>query len=43
MPLKRGKQNIGYNILELMSTGRSYKQARAIALKKAGVWVKKKG
>ncbi len=42
MPLKRGKQNIGFNIRELMSTGRTYNQSRAIALKKAGVIKKKR-
>jgi len=41
MPLKKGKKNIGYNIRELMSTGRSYKQSVAIALKKANVQKKR--
>jgi hypothetical protein len=36
MPLKKGKKNIGYNIRELMSTGRSYKQSVAIAMRVAG-------
>ena len=36
MPLKKGKKNIGYNIRELMSTGRSQKQSVAIAMRVAG-------
>jgi len=36
MPLKKGIQNIGINIDELMSTGRSRKQSIAIALRVAG-------
>lgn len=32
MPLLKGKKNIGRNIRELQSTGRSYDQALAIAL-----------
>jgi len=35
-PLKKGTKNIGVNIKELMSTGRSQKQSVAIALKVAG-------
>lgn len=42
MPLLKGKKNIGYNIKELVRTGRSLKQAVAIALKKAGKGKKKK-
>ncbi len=37
MPLKKGKGNIGANILELEGTGRSHKQSLAIALRVAGV------
>jgi hypothetical protein len=36
MPLRKGKQNIGANIRELMQTGRSRVQSVAIALKVAG-------
>jgi hypothetical protein len=32
MPPKRGKKNIGKNIKELESTGRSHKQSVAIAI-----------
>lgn len=42
MPLLEGKSNIGHNVTELESTGRSKEQALAIALKKAGVAKKKK-
>jgi hypothetical protein len=35
MPLKKGKKNIGANIKELKASGRSQKQAVAIALDKA--------
>jgi hypothetical protein len=42
MPLKPGKNNIGYNINELMKTGRSYSQSVAIALKEANVKESKK-
>ena len=42
MPLKKGKKNIGTNIRELETTGRSYRQSLAIALKVAGVAPKKK-
>jgi len=41
MPLKSGKANIGKNISELESTGRSKRQSIAIALKKAGEAKKK--
>lgn len=37
MPLKKGVKNIGANIKELEAHGRSYPQAKAIALKVAGV------
>jgi hypothetical protein len=33
MPLLKGKKNTGVNIRELMSTGRSQRQAVAIALR----------
>jgi hypothetical protein len=36
MPLKKGLQNIGKNIQELMGTGRGRKQSVAIALRVAG-------
>ena len=36
MPLLKGKKNIGKNIKELEKSGRSHKQAVAIALNKAG-------
>jgi hypothetical protein len=36
MPLKKGLQNIGKNISELMQTGRSRAQSTAIALRVAG-------
>lgn len=36
MPLKKGKKNIGKNILTEMSHGKSRKQAIAIALSVAG-------
>ena len=36
MPLLKGKKNVGKNIKELQRSGRSHKQAVAIALKKAG-------
>jgi hypothetical protein len=36
MPLKKGLQNIGKNIRELMQTGRSQAQSTAIALRVAG-------
>lgn len=32
MPLKSGKKNVGYNIRELMHSGRPQNQAVAIAL-----------
>jgi hypothetical protein len=35
MPLKPGKKNIGYNIRELMQTGRTRAQSIAIALKES--------
>lgn len=35
MPLLKGKKNVGKNIKELKKTGRSHKQAVAIALKQA--------
>lgn len=41
MPLKKGRKNIGANIAELIGTGRSQKQAVAIALRVAGVRKKK--
>ena len=41
MPLSKSKKNIGKNIKELEKTGRSHKQAVAIALKKAGKEKKK--
>lgn len=34
MPLKAGKENVGYNISELVKSGRPRKQAIAIALSK---------
>jgi hypothetical protein len=45
MPLKKGKKNIGKNIKELESTGRSEAQSVAIALdtaRKSGAHIKKK-
>lgn len=42
MPLKSGKKNIGKNIRELKRSGRSKKQAVAIALSKAKVKKRKK-
>ena len=42
MPLKKGKKNIGKNIDEEMSHGKSRKQALAIALNVAGVTKKGK-
>ena len=36
MPLLKGKKNVGKNIKELQRSGRSHKQAVAIALQKAG-------
>ena len=36
MPLKKGEQNIGHNIEELMHHGKSRVQSIAIALKVAG-------
>lgn len=41
MPLLKGKKNIGKNIKELKKTGRSHKQAVAIALQHAGKGRKK--
>lgn len=35
MPLKKGPNSIGPNVKELENTGRPYKQALAIALKKS--------
>lgn len=35
MPLLSGKQNIGFNIKEMMNSGRPYRVARAAALNKA--------
>ncbi len=37
MPLKPGKENLGYNIKELSGTGRPHDQVLAIALKEAGM------
>ena len=42
MPLKKGKKNIGSNIKELQSTGRTKNQAIAIALDAARKSKKKK-
>jgi hypothetical protein len=42
MPLKKGLQNIGWNIRELMGTGRNQKQATAIALRAAGKYRKRR-
>jgi len=42
MPLKKGTRNIGANIEELMSKGRSFEQSKAIALKVAGKYKKLK-
>jgi hypothetical protein len=42
MPLLKGKKNVGRNIKELMSTGRSRRQSIAIALNVAGMSKKKK-
>jgi hypothetical protein len=42
MPLKKGPQNIGKNIQEIMSTGRSRAQAIAISLQVAGKSAKRK-
>lgn len=43
MPLKGGKSQkaISYNIKELMGTGRTQKQSVAIAMKEAGIKLKK--
>ena len=35
MPLLKGKKNIGKNIKELQKSGKSHKQAVAIALKQS--------
>ena len=43
MPLKKGKDNIGYNIKELESSGFKPKQSVAIALKEAGISKHDKG
>ena len=45
MPLKKGKgkKAIGYNIGELVRSGRPQKQAIAIAMSKAGKKKKKRG
>jgi hypothetical protein len=42
MPLKKGKKNIGPNITKLKSEGYPPSQAKAIALKTAGVSKAKK-
>lgn len=42
MPLKSGAKNVGWNINELLAAGHKLKQARAIALKKAGKYTKGK-
>uniref|UniRef100_A0A6H2A6W4 Uncharacterized protein n=1 Tax=viral metagenome TaxID=1070528 RepID=A0A6H2A6W4_9ZZZZ len=41
MPLKKGKKNIGKNIVELVKSGRPQKQAIAIAMSDAGMAKKK--
>jgi len=42
MPLRKGTRNIGANIEELMSKGRSFEQSKVIALKVAGKYKKLK-